>query len=118
MGKQKKLKKKLRVPIYGRPLEIIITKNVEKALNKIYKDNVGGDILGGVVEKSNGHIVIILEPKADINTICHESFHATVMILGDCGLELGDKSEEAYAYLIGWVAEKINKQLKVWNSKK
>ncbi len=53
-------------------------------------------------------------PKV-ISYLAHEIFHCATQILSRAGLSHGEESEEAYAYLIGWLTLKIwtkfNKQL-------
>ena len=115
---KKHTKSRIHIPIYGRTLLVNITKNVKKEVRLIDKDAFEGqEVEAVVVEDKNGCINLIIHPRADINTICHESFHITSGVLEDAGLELGGNSEEAYAYLIGWVAEKVSKKLKNYNKK-
>jgi hypothetical protein len=47
-----------------------------------------------------------LKDPRDYNTLVHELFHATDFILDYRGLTLVDGSDEAYAYLIGYLMEK------------
>mgnify|MGYP000347695341 CR=1 FL=1 len=71
-----------------------------------------------VIEDKDGCINLIFHPKSNINVICHESFHIVTGVLDDAGLQLNSGSEEAYSYLIGWLAEKIDKKLKKFNKNK
>jgi len=41
-----------------------------------------------------------------LNTVTHELFHATHAIMTRVGIKLSDDSEEAYAYLIGYLTQK------------
>lgn len=41
------------------------------------------------------------------NIIAHEIFHAVTYLLSHIGMSLSKKSDEAYAYLIGYVTEQI-----------
>lgn len=56
---------------------------------------------------------IIFNRKPDFRTIVHESLHAVKMML-DVGLNIPfcDATEEAYAYLIGWIGECVEDYLK------
>lgn len=45
--------------------------------------------------------------KVNHGTISHEVFHAASELLDDCGLELNSGSNESYAYLIGWMTNKV-----------
>ena len=95
---------------------IIITEDTNVGLESIGIDVTEGDeIEASVIEDPDGMINLIITPTANINTICHESFHIANTILTKAGLTLSDSSEEAYAYLIGWVSDKINKVIKKAN---
>lgn len=106
-----KMKKvKTRIPIYDRGLIIIITKDVNSALFDVAPEEYDEDESESeatVVNDKKGRMNLIIVPDANINTICHESFHIALTTLEDAGMELTHSSEEAYAYLVGWVAEEI-----------
>ena len=104
--------KKIKIPIYGRELRVVISKNIQTGLKQLGLEAFEGEeVEASVVEDPDGVINLVIQPDADINTICHESFHIANGILDDAGMKLCDNSEEAYAYLIGWVAEKVQKEL-------
>jgi hypothetical protein len=108
----KKLGTKVKIPIYDRGLRITVTKDINKGLKQIGFDDLEDDVVEGtVIEDPTGIIHVFIEPKANINVICHEAFHVTKNVLDTAGLTLTESSEEAYAYLIGWVAEKIQKEI-------
>lgn len=108
---------KIHIPIYDRTIRVNITKNIEKHVKLIDDGEFdGGDAYAVVIEDKDGYINLIIHPKANINTICHEAFHITSGVLEAAGLELVGGSEEAYAYLIGWLTEKIDKKLKQFNN--
>lgn len=68
---------------------------------------------GFVFNTGSGNNVLWLQnaPKSevDVNTLSHEAFHAAYDILKRVGVPLGDDSEEAYAYLIGYIVEQVVK---------
>lgn len=69
-----------------------------------------GELNLGKTVHMNGNIIIrifgeIQNPK-DYNTLVHELFHAMDFILDFRGLHLVDGSDEAYAYMIGYLMEK------------
>lgn len=72
----------------------------------------------GVIDKSNNRecIVVILNSLQDdewnINTFAHEALHVTMAILSSCKVEYSEESEEAYAYLTGYITECIYKTAK------
>lgn len=115
---RKKGKTRIHIPIYDRTILVNITKNIKKHVKLIDGGEFDGhDAEAVVVEDKDGVINLIIHPKADINTICHESFHITTGVLEAAGLDLVEGSEEAYAYLIGWVTERIDKKLRKYNKK-
>lgn len=80
-------------------------------INDEYSSYVAYEISGAVNKASNKQCIIIIvnkieEDKADcINTISHESFHATMDIMNSCHVKYGDDSCEAFAYLQGYITE-------------
>lgn len=48
-----------------------------------------------------------LPDAQDINIIAHESFHVTCSIMNHVDITLSDDSEEAFAYLIGFITEQF-----------
>lgn len=48
-----------------------------------------------------------------IETIIHESFHATHAIMDKVGMQLSIENDEAFAYLLGFISGSIFKELKV-----
>lgn len=58
-----------------------------------------------------GTLVIIWRPiNFNIKSICHESVHCADFICEQFGIKTGDFDDgEPYAYLIGWIAECIDK---------
>ena len=64
--------------------------------------------------KQGGTLVYIFAPKrAKVNIICHEAAHCADFICETFGITKGKYEDgEAYAYLIGWVAECIDSVLR------
>jgi hypothetical protein len=104
------------------PIALVLSKDVE-SVNKEYYNTTQGpeeDIKIGnsqattyfLTRRTKEHcnmavgIVFNIEPTTRLKA--HEAFHATRMML-DYGVNipLTDSSEEAYAYLQGWIAECI-----------
>lgn len=115
--KEKPDKRRIKIPIYERTLLIIITHSVDDELKE------AGEVEGWPAEASVlvnnvGDVVVIIRPDANINTICHEAFHVTYEILKTAGMILSSKSEEAFAYLNGFIAEKIENEIKRHNTRK
>jgi len=110
-------KKKVTIPLYERSLIIIVVDDIHEGLVatgiSAFEDEED-TLEATVVEDDKGVIHLIIKPDASINTICHEALHVAVGVLTDCGMKMCDNSEEAYAYLIGWVAEQIEKSIKAY----
>ena len=51
---------------------------------------------------------IVFNKEITAKLAAHEGFHAACSIMGRLGIMLSDYSEEAFAYLIGWIAECID----------
>lgn len=62
-------------------------------------------------------VCIVFNSKPTIRLITHESLHATYLVLSIlCHIPLNDYTDECYAYLIGWIAEKINESVNLIKS--
>ncbi len=62
-----------------------------------------------------GQTIIRLPKKPrtaqEFGTLAHEIFHAVDFITRRIGLRLGIESDEAYAYLIGYITERVYEKL-------
>ena len=110
---------KFNVPIYDRDIRIVVCEDIRTSLEFIsYKEFDGEEdwVEATVIEDNKGFINIVIKPNASINTICHESLHVVSFILSHAGMKFSEKSEEGYAYLIGYIAEKIEKGVTSYNT--
>ena len=87
---------------------------IEQIKNKeLWSDNEKD---GRTVIFSSGQTLIRMPkiPKSakEYGTLQHEIFHATEFVLSRIGMTLCDKSDEAYAYLIGYLTSEIYKRIK------
>ena len=55
----------------------------------------------------------IPETAVEFGTLSHEVFHTVCFIMKGIGAEFSDDSEEPYAYLVGYLTEKILKTFKI-----
>ncbi len=67
---------------------------------------------GRTIMLNNGHIILrIAEFKAKspnwYSVLTHEAFHSVVFVLQRAGFKLDESSDEAYAYLLGWLIREI-----------
>lgn len=68
----------------------------------------------GTLFVCNRSLIRIAEPPKSPHgkgLLAHELFHVVDFILRRIGIELGDDSFEAYAYLIGYLTEQIYKRI-------
>lgn len=73
--------------------------------------------LKGAITIEMGSVFIVDISKHDNklslhNTIAHEIFHVVHLLLSQKGFKLTDESQEAYAYLTGYLTEEIYRE---WN---
>lgn len=64
----------------------------------------------GTTIKGNSTSVIWIrdDPQSEmVDIVAHESFHCAVHHLSNAGVRFSRSSEEAYAYLIGWVGRRV-----------
>lgn len=114
VGKKKHIKK-FHIPIYEREMRVFVCEDIKSGLDAMgIKDFEGEEdwVEATVVEHDDGYLLVIIQPNANIGIISHEALHVTVSVLDYAGVKLSKKSEEAYAYLIGWVSERIEKAVK------
>ena len=64
-------------------------------------------------DERGSFICVLFNVTPTVKLIAHESLHATYMVMNLlCHIELNDYTDECYAYLIGWFADKIDKYFK------
>lgn len=107
------------------PFEVMVSfgqtdKELEKDLNKVgldWDDKCKIIGMGKYVMFPNNTSLIRLfnypEYHSDYGVLQHEIFHCVTFIMDKIGIELSlYKSDEAYAYLIGYLTEEIYKKIK------
>ena len=63
--------------------------------------------------ESGSFICVLFNITPTVKLIAHESLHATYIVMNLlCHVELNDHTDECYAYLIGWFADKIDEYFK------
>lgn len=115
--KIKEYKESFQVPIYDVVVNVVVTNNLSEAW-KVYEEPDGeeGDTLAIVLVNKDGEIVLILKTPVSISTLVHEINHIVCRVLLPKGYQLIEESEEAFCYLSGFIAEKVEDIIK--NSKK
>lgn len=118
------MKKVTIIPLHIYPFEVAVafnlpynelSKELQKILPKELHDEIDG--LDGRYDartyffEQGGQTVINFHEVSD-SLIAHEAFHAACFILNHIGMQLTRESEEAYAYLIGYLVDEIHKAKK------
>lgn len=128
-----KNKKHFKIPLVVYPFDLIFLfnhsdKEAEKALGDKWDDELMMTGCGKFLLNKECNLGIIRcnhqsaqLDSVDMGVLQHEILHAVSQILNYCGMPLTTSSEEAYAYLIEYVARevfmKIN-QHKKWQKKR
>ena len=81
-------------------------------IDNLFKDFKDGTFAGRVKHLNNGNIIVyfpnnFINQNYMTNVITHEAFHCTQMVLDHIGLKLNFKNDEAFAYLNGYINQKI-----------
>lgn len=105
----------IEIPLYRTVINLLIHDNCEKAvkmlsiIKKSYiREYDWGNMLGAYVAPPNQNIhAIVLAEDAGIDTISHECFHATMGVLQAKGIAYCEESEECFAYVLGYLTQKV-----------
>lgn len=86
----------------------------EDEINQIRNDPEGHG-LGYSAMFTDGQTLIRLPKKPEtakeFSILSHEIFHVSSLVLRKVNIELCEKSEEAFAYLIGYISEQVFEKL-------
>jgi len=88
---------------------------LEKEAKYLVKDSRVTNDYQGMTALYNGYSVMrynCVEDVKDINIVCHESFHAVSEVMRYVGMPLKHASEEAFAYLLGYIVDHYSQILK------
>jgi hypothetical protein len=105
----------IEIPIYRIVINVMVHKNCAKAVKlskrltkEFYKQYDWKAMHGAYVysEQNNIHS-IVLAGDAGIETIAHECFHAVMSVLQLKGIGYSQKSEECFAYVLGYLVKKV-----------
>ena len=93
----------------------VLSKSIPDA--EEHEDDLTPSGQGRTVQMPQGGVIVMIKPMNDFcafhGIVAHEIFHACDLILNKAGLNhaLG-VSDEAYAYLIGWLTQELYENLK------
>lgn len=111
----KALKKIIKIDTFSCKLEFIVSYDMVKDINNIYRKynfdaNFDGDAEGMLLTGNDGVYYLIIDPLyLTHNTIAHEIFHAVIRITKDRDIT----DEEACAWLTGYITEVVYKFLEL-----
>lgn len=103
------------LPIYDQKVAFVVGEDFRKYILKKYNmnpDSISEDCAGQAieiyhVEKKDRRFLICMRTfdwtEADLSILTHECSHATYQILSHLGIKHTDESDEAYAYLHGYI---------------
>ena len=97
--------------------------HTRKTLQKYFDEEEVNEMLKGFNFKTKGRtmptkfgspliwIPKIPETAQDVGFLVHELFHSTCAVMGNVGIDFSNESEEAFAYMIGFMTEKVLEEL-------
>lgn len=103
----------INIPIYDYRLHVIVTSDIEE-VNKKYNLNYS-NFKGLCLRHTKRRLLsIIFNNKKGINfgTIAHEIVHVKNYIFYECGYNNDVSNDEAEAYFVGWLTNKVVTTLK------
>ena len=122
MGKKKSNYLLIDIDVFYRNLLVVwgCWKDTRESLLAFHDDEIVTDLMEGFENWDKGRTVYSPQfnsffiwlpdkPKTaqDAGFIVHELFHSTYAVMCNIGITLSDDSEEVYAYIMGYLAEKI-----------
>ncbi len=105
---------KVTTPLYDIPIFVFISDDPKETIKELLgiDDTHMDEVLEATVfENPEGELNVVVKKDINIGTLAHESFHCTVAVLRIAGMELNHETEEAFAYLNGWIVEQLHKKL-------
>lgn len=73
--------------------------------------NIEDYTLGRSAYLNSGQLALWLPDASDKATLAHEIFHVACYLMEKVGIGLCHESDEAYAYLIGYITKKVDELL-------
>lgn len=98
------------VPIYDQKLQLIVSKNVNQSMRA--RDISTHEAIACTITHGNAVCIIIPLQKRAVSNLSHEIVHAAFEILKRRDINVTYKSQEALAYLVGWIAHWIDRVAK------
>lgn len=89
-------------------LEGLLSGKEAKEAYNLMAEGMDGTCRGRSALLDNGGVVLWMPDASDKGTMAHEIFHVVRFVMERVGIGLCDESDEAYAYLIGYVTDMVN----------
>jgi hypothetical protein len=106
------IRKVIKIPVYRTEILVVFTDEMQKTVNKYSPYPDAASLYEAVTIEHSGNPIVIFDFTPSASVLSHEIFHAVDAVLSLRGLPLIEGSEEAYAYMIGYVTECIYKFIK------
>lgn len=100
------MKSTVQIPVYNYFLHLFVAENISPLIKKHCPASHDGDedkCKAITIQRERNIFVFIRKEHLTYNTIAHELDHAMTLLMRDIGMKETEDSEEAYAYLIGWL---------------
>ena len=81
----------------------------EELYRSLFEDPCSGITVG--LEDSMDYVFVRVDHMGNHATIAHEIYHAVCCIMAWAGIHPGPQTDEAYAYLIGFLTEEVYNQI-------
>lgn len=114
---------RIKIDLYNYLVEVVITSDLEKAKEFVSKRlndpyiQVEDFHAAGKVFKKKRYAPIMWLPftpvdNVSLSVVSHEIFHLVHYLMSHVGMDLDDSSEEAYAYVMGYITKQFWKNVK------
>lgn len=105
----------IKIPLYFQTLEIIISEDFDKAMEKynvVNNSNFKINDDEAFVTYQNDKIYLFIREDVSAGIIAHESVHVCNYVFQGANIRLDIDNDEPYAYLMGWVVQEVHNTLK------
>jgi hypothetical protein len=86
-----------------------VEKNFYKLTKREEKNLTFSNMVGGTVMLEGGQTILWIKNKHDLGVLAHEVYHAVCFLMDRIDVQLSESSEEAFAYAIEFMMNKIKK---------
>lgn len=116
MAKKEGILKNIEIPLYKALINVAVDTTCADAieLGELMNEYFGHfkeeskNWFGAYLNNPEANLYcIVLSKDVTINTISHECFHAVMHILREKGIVYSAKSEECFAYVLGWLVDQV-----------